>query len=62
MDTNLNETPGIVVNSCKTTPNFKLERGLRLGDPIRSYVFIIVLEVVFSLTNANIGIEIFHFF
>ena len=38
-----------VINGGKTTPYFKLERGTRQGDPISAYLFIIAVEVVFSL-------------
>ena len=36
---------------------FKLERGIRQGHPISAYLFIIALEIVFSLIKANPGIE-----
>ena len=52
MDTNLNEKPGIVC----------LERGTRQGDPISAYLFILALEVVFSLIKANPDIEGLQFF
>ena len=32
---------------------FKLERGTRQGDPISAHLFIIDLEVVFSLIKAS---------
>ena len=42
-----------VINGDKTTPYSKLERGTRQGDSISAYLFIISMEVVFSLINAN---------
>ena len=45
-----------------TTPYFKLERGTRQGDPISAYLFIITLEVVFSLIKENPDIEGLKFF
>ena len=46
-----------VINGGKTTPYFKLEGGTRQGDPILTYLFIIALEVVFSLIKENPDIE-----
>ena len=51
-----------VINGGKTTPYFKLERGTRQGDPISAYLFILALEVVFSLIKANPDIEGLQFF
>ena len=51
-----------VINGGKTTPYFKLERGTRQGDPISAYLFIITLEVPFSLIKANPDIEDLQFF
>ena len=63
MDTKLNKELGIVCcQGGKTTPYFKLERGTRKGDPISAYVFILALEVVFSLIKANPDIKGLQFF
>ena len=41
----------------KFTPYFKLERRTRQGDPVSTYLFILALEVVFSLIKANPDIK-----
>ena len=46
-----------VVNGGYTTPYFKLERETRQGEPILAYLFIIALEVVFSVIKENPDIE-----
>ena len=51
-----------VTNGGKTIPYFKLERGTRQGHPILAYLFIIALEVVFSLIKTNPDIEGLRFF
>ena len=51
-----------VINGAKTTPYFKLERGTRQGDPGSAYIFILALEVVFSLIKANPDIICLQFF
>ena len=51
-----------VMNGDKTTLYFKLERGTRQGDQISVYLFILALEVVFSLIKANPDIEGLQFF
>ena len=51
-----------VINGDKTTPYFKLERGTIQGDPILTYLFIMALEVIFSLIKENPDIEDLQFF
>ena len=51
-----------VINGDKTTWFFKLERGTRQGDLFSEYLFIIDLEVVFSLIKANTNVEGLQFF
>ena len=51
-----------VINGAKTTPYFTLERGTRQGDPSSAYIFILALEVVFSLIKANPDIICLQFF
>ena len=51
-----------VINGGKATPHFKLERGTRQGDSISAYLFILALEVVFSLIKANPDIKGLQFF
>ena len=45
------------INGGKTTPYFKFERGTRQGDPILTYLFILALNIVFSLVKANPDIQ-----
>ena len=56
------KTQNHVINGSKTTPYFKLERGTRQPDPISAYLFILALEVVFSLIKANSDIKCLQFF
>ena len=37
-----------IINGGKTTKYFKLERGAWQGDPISAYLFILILEIVFT--------------
>ena len=46
-----------IIHGGKATPYFKLERETRQEDPIPTHMFIIALEIVFSLINANPDIE-----
>ena len=42
-----------IVNGGSTTNYFKHEKGTRQGDPISAYLFILVLEIVFSFTKES---------
>ena len=51
-----------IINGWTTTKYFKLQKDTRQGDPISTYLFILVLEIVFIFNkeNKNIkGINIF---
>ena len=41
---------------------FELERGTRKGEPISAYLFILALEVIFTLIIANPNIKGLQFF
>ena len=41
------------LNCRKTIHYFKLERGSQQGDPISAYLFILVLEIAFTLIKTN---------
>ena len=56
-DTTFKNQEFSVLNSGKTTCYFKLERGTGQGDPISVYLFILALEIAFTLIKTNNNIE-----
>ena len=54
----LNKPESCVINSGKTTQYFQLNRGARQGDPISAYLFILVMEVLFTLIKNNEKIQV----
>ena len=58
----LNNQESLVINGGKPSKYFKLERGIRQGDPISAYLFIIVLEVVFRIIKETSNIKGFEIF
>lgn len=42
------------MNGTHTSHYFHLERGIRQGNPISAYLFILVLEILFILTKSKV--------
>ena len=42
-----------VINEGNSTKYFKIQKGARKGNPIYTCLFILCLEIVFILINAN---------
>ena len=51
-------TASILVNGCPTD-EFKIERGLRQGDPISPFLFLIVNEGLNVMMNALVDVGLF---
>ena len=52
-----NKQESCVMNGGSTTGYFPLHRGSRQGDPISAYLFIIVMEVLFTMIKINPNIN-----
>ena len=46
-----------VINGCKTARYFTLKRGTWQSDPISAYLFILVLEIVFSFIKESENVQ-----
>ena len=57
IETILNKPESCVISSGKTIQYFQLNRGARQGDPISAYLFILVMEVLFTLIKNNEKIQ-----
>lgn len=42
-----------VMNSDSTTPYLKLEQSARQGNPISTYLLIIVLDIIFAMSKSD---------
>ena len=47
-----------VINGGVTTRYFKLEKGVRQGDPVSAYLFILWLVILFTIVKNNKDIKI----
>ena len=52
-----NNQESCVINGGISTGYFSLERGSRQGDPISAYMFIIIMEIFFTMIKANKNIN-----
>ena len=54
-----NKASSSVINFGTTTGSFDLDRGCRQGDPVASYIFILVIEVLLNaMRKSDLGIEV----
>ena len=60
--TPLNNQESCITNGGFTTKYFKLDRGTHQGDPMSTYLFILVPEIVFNLIKQNKDIYGLTFF
>ncbi|MCH96459.1 LINE-1 reverse transcriptase like, partial [Trifolium medium] len=51
----------ILVNGSPTT-DFKVEKGLRQGDPLSPFLFLIVVEGLTQLVNRAVELELYRSF
>ena len=61
----LNDQQSCVINGRFATQHFTLTKGARQGDPISAYLFIIALEVLFTLIKSkdNInGVDLYDYY
>ena len=58
----LNKQQSCVINGGFKTRYFNLEKGVRKGDPILAYLFILALEVLFELIQNNDDIRVITIF
>ena len=59
----LSNKESCVINGDSTTSYFKLENGAYQGDSVSTYLFIIVLEIIFSMVKRDPnmkGLNIFN--
>ena len=58
----MNANESCVINGGTTTEYFPLKRVARQGDPITAYLFIIVLEIFFTMGRENPNINKLNIF